>query len=70
MEAATTAMAAGLRLRFSPEGFESTVVPGSVWSSADANATNGADYWGEQTAVSGARVHGERAVRTAPIIRT
>jgi subtilisin family serine protease len=39
------------------EGFESAVVPGSVWSSADANATNGADYWGEQTSASGARVH-------------
>jgi subtilisin family serine protease len=39
------------------EGFESSVVPGNVWSTADANATNGADYWGEQTAASGARVH-------------
>lgn len=40
------------------ETFESTTVPGSVWSASDANATSGLDYWGDQAASAGARVHG------------
>ena len=38
------------------EGFESTTVPGTVWTASDANATSGADYWGDQS--TGARIHG------------
>jgi len=38
------------------EGFESSTVPGSVWSATDANSTSGLDYWGDQS--SGARKHG------------
>ncbi len=40
------------------ETFESTTVPGSIWSATDANATNGLDYWGDQSSSTGARVHG------------
>lgn len=39
------------------EGFEVNVVPGSVWGANDSNATNGSDYWGDQSSSSGARVH-------------
>jgi subtilisin family serine protease len=40
------------------EGFETTVVPGTIWSATDANGTSGLDYWGDQSSGSGARVHG------------
>jgi hypothetical protein len=40
------------------EGFETGAVPGSVWSAGDNDGGSGADYWGDQTASSGARVHG------------
>lgn len=39
------------------EGFESSVVPGTNWYAGDSNATNGSDYWGDQSSGSGARVH-------------
>lgn len=38
------------------ESFESTVVPGTQWYAGDSNATNGLDYWGDQSSASGARV--------------
>ncbi|MFN8547865.1 MAG: S8 family serine peptidase [Candidatus Eisenbacteria bacterium] len=40
------------------EDFETNVVPGTVWGANDANGTSGADYWGDQSSGSGARVHG------------
>lgn len=40
------------------ETFESSTVPGTIWSATDANGTNGLDYWGDQSSSTGARVHG------------
>jgi subtilisin family serine protease len=40
------------------EGFESNVVPGTVWSATDSNTNSGLDYWGDQSSSTGARVHG------------
>lgn len=39
------------------EGFETSTVPGSIWSSVDYNPNSGTDYWGDQSS-SCALVHG------------
>jgi subtilisin family serine protease len=39
------------------ETYEVNTVPGTMWNSGDNNPTNGYDFWGHQTAASGARVH-------------
>ncbi len=40
------------------ENFETSLVPGTYWTASDANASNGYDYWGDQSTSSGARAHG------------
>jgi len=42
---------------FYTEGFETNTVPGTYWSTTDANGSSGLDYWGDQSSASGARVH-------------
>ncbi|MDM7916540.1 MAG: Ser-Thr-rich GPI-anchored membrane family protein, partial [Candidatus Eisenbacteria bacterium] len=39
------------------DGFETTTVPGSVWSATDGNSLSGLDYWGNEPVTSSGRAH-------------